>query len=169
MSSPQQEQGSGPSKTSRASLAPSCDSINMHVLTESEDAGTSQLRLLVPGIWEGSGTSRNKSRLWWEPRPVHRRTWKSSELLRLFHRQPQPCSACAVTLQKLWWCHKARAEIPWKPKLWLKPPKAVLLPMRSGGPSTPPLRDEGLLTQEKKSRVPTFQCEDHTAFPVGNS
>lgn len=120
----------------------------------------SKLRLLVPRIWEGSGTCRSTSRSWWEPRPVHRRTWKSSELLLPFLHQPQPCSACDVMLYI-----KAWTEISWKPKFWLKPP----LPTRSGGPSTPPLGEEGLLTQGKKSRVPTFHCENYTAFPVGNS
>lgn len=56
---------------------------------------TSKLRIW---IWEGSGTCRSTSRSWWEPRPVHRRTWKSSELLLLFLHQPHPCSACDVML-----------------------------------------------------------------------
>lgn len=69
---------------------------------------TSKLRIW---IWEGSGTCRSTSRSWWEPRPVHRRTWKSSELLLLFLHQPHPCSACDVMLYI-----KAWTEISWKPK-----------------------------------------------------
>lgn len=46
------------------------------------------------GIWD----LRNTSRLQGEPRPVHGSISKSPELLLLLLHQPQPCSACDVTL-----------------------------------------------------------------------
>lgn len=38
--------GSGPSEMSKASLAPSCDVINMHAVTERDEVGTHQLLIL---------------------------------------------------------------------------------------------------------------------------
>lgn len=56
--------GSGPSKMSKASLAPSCDFINMHVLMECDDVGIYKLMSLMkvlPDISKRFGTSTNNN------------------------------------------------------------------------------------------------------------
>lgn len=112
---------------------------------------------------------------WWRTSKLRLRIWDLQEYKQVMVRAqtcPQkdlkvlraPAALSPPTSPVLsMWCHVVHQSMNWNLL------KTQILPTRSGGPSTPTLGEEGLLTQGKKSRVPAFHCENYTAFPVGNS